>query len=410
MNKIMGDVESVLAFLKNVPLSDNTIKHYEVYLRGSIVPYCEANDINNFSDDEMQRYLEAQMLKVKDGKLTADHVIHQRRAAALLADCMQGRPLMQTRKNYKPRKLCVYFVKLLADYNAYLSQSFARNTRQGHICIIRQFLANLEQNGIQDLDKLMSDNVKDFIMTIAPNRKASMPIVTEAIRKFLFYLADKGIAFINAERFLLNPASRKRKLFPCFTDEEVDSILVSVDRSVPTGKRDYAVIMLALWTGLRAVDILGLKRSDIDWNRNVINVVQDKTDVNIQMDLSPGAGNAIADYILNGRPEIESPYIFVRHKRPFGRLGDNSVDNLMDRVLDKACISREAWDGKSFHAFRRTFSTRLVRAGIPFRSIGDMLGHTNPDSAIRYIALDNDGLRICCMDISRFRTKKAGLI
>jgi len=169
-------------------------------------------------------------------------------------------------------------------------------------------------------------------------------------------------------------------------------------------------MMLALWTGFRGIDILDLKRMDIDWNRKAINVIQDKTVVGIQTELLPGVGNAIADYILNGRPETDSQYIFVRHKRPFNRLSDFAGKDIMSRLLCEADISHEAWDGKSFHAFRRTFGTRLVRAGVPIRFVGEMLGQVNPNSAKRYVALDIEGLRVCCLDLSMFKTEKAGLL
>lgn len=395
MQKIMEAIECVLAFLRNIPLSSSSIKQYKIYLLSSIVPYCEANGIRIFSDDEMHAYAEEQMSKAKNGEFSKSTMIHRRKAAALLADYMQGRELVWGHKSFKQKKLCKYFEEILADYYTYISQSLALRTIRGHICIIRQFLVFIEQNSMKNFNKLTSQNVKDFIAYAAPNHKASISMLTGATKKFLSYLADTGLASINAEWNLINPP-RHRKLLPCFSDKETDTIFDSVDRTTPIGKRDYAIIMLALWTGLRGVDILDLKRSDIDWNRKVINVVQGKTVVCIQIELSSGVGNAIVDYILNGRPETDSPYIFVRHRRPHDRLSDTTGKDIMVRSLCEAGISHEAWDGKSFHALRRTFGTRLVRAGVPIRSVGEMLGHVDPNSAKRYIALDIDGLRVCC--------------
>lgn len=410
MQKIMEAIECVLAFLRKIPLSSSSIKQYKICLRSSIVPYCEANCIESFSDDEMQAYVEKQMSKAKNGEFSSSTMIHRRKAAALLADCMQGRELVWEHKNFKQRRLCEYFEEILADYCIHISQSLALRTIRGHICIIRQFLVFIEQNSMHNFNKLTSENVKDFIVNAAPNNKSSISKLTGATRRFLSYLADTGLASINAELHLINPAPRHRKLLPCFSDKESDAILDSADRTTPIGKRDYAIIMIALWTGLRGVDILDLKRSDIDWNRKVINVVQSKTVVGIQTELSPGVGNAIADYILNGRPETDSPYIFVRHRRPHDRINAITCKAIMVRALCEAGISHEAWDGRSFLALRRTFGTRLVRAGVPIRSVGEMLGHANPNSAKRYVALDIDGLRVCCQDISMFRTKKVGLL
>jgi len=410
MEKIMEAIGCVLKFLQNIPLSNCSIKQYKIYLLSSIVPYCETNCIRSLSDDEMQIYGVEQISKAKNGDFSLSTAIHRRKAAALLADCMQGRELVWKHKSYNQRKLIEYFEEILAYYSTHLSQSLAPRTIRGHICIIRKFLVFIEQNSVQNFNKLTSRNVKDFIVNAAPNHKSSMSMLTGATRRFLSYLANIGLASINAEWNLINPAPRHQKLLPCFSDKDTNAIFESVDRTTPIGKRDYAIIMIGLWTGLRGVDILDLRRLDIDWNRKVINVVQCKTVVRIQTDLAPGVGNAIADYILNGRPETDSPYIFVRHRRPHDRLSDSTGKDIMLRSLYKAGISHEAWDGKSFHALRRTFGTRLVRAGVPIRSVGEMLGHVNPNSAKRYVALDIDGLRICCLDIYMFRTKKVGLL
>jgi site-specific recombinase XerD len=409
VSKIMEASERVLKFLWEIPLSSSTIKHYKSHLRGSIVPYCKLNCIENFSDDEMQDYAKEQMSKVENGEFSRSTMVHRRKAAALLADCMQGRELVWEHRSFKRRILCEYFEEVSNNYYTHISQSLASRTAKRHVGIIRQFLCFIEHNSSQDLNEITPENVKDFIANAAPNNKSSLSTLMGAIRKFLSYLADAGLASVNAEWGLVNPPPRHRKLLPCFTDKEMEAILNSVDKTTPIGKRDYAIMMISLWTGLRGIDILNLKRSDIDWNCKVINVVQNKTLVGIKTELLPGVGNAIADYILNGRPKTDSPYIFVRHKRPYDRLSSVGRD-IMTRCLRKAGIHHEAWDGKSFHAFRRTFGTRLVRAGVPIKLVSELLGHTDPNSARNYVALDIEGLRVCCLEISMFRTKKVGLI
>lgn len=172
MQKILESIECVLAFLRNIPLSDSSIRQYKIYLRSSIVPYCEANYIERFCDDEMQTYVEEQMSKVKNGEFSKSTMIHRRKAAALLADCMQGSELVWEHKSFKQRKLCEYFEEILADYFTQISKFLAQRTTQRNICIIRQFLVFIEQNGMQNFSKLTSENVKYFIAGAIPNHKA----------------------------------------------------------------------------------------------------------------------------------------------------------------------------------------------------------------------------------------------
>jgi site-specific recombinase XerD len=410
MQKILNAVDCVLDFIHEIPLSSGTIDRYKTHYRRDIIPYCETNQLEMFSDDAMNCFMEKQKSRVSDGEISHDYALQLRKAASLLANHMHNRTLVWERKLYNKAKLCEYFDKILEDYTVHLSQYLSPRTVQNCVNYARRFFIFIEKCNVQDLSSLTSEHVGDFIAKTAPTHRGSMSNLTGAIKTILAYLSDLGLININAERYLFNPAPSHKKLLPCFTDDEAEAILNSVDKTTPLGKRDYAVMKTALWTGLRCVDIIGLKRTDIDWNRKVINVFQDKTEVYIQTELPVGVGNAIADYIMDGRPDTNSPYIFVRHNMPYSKLGVTSGNNIIRRYLEKAGVFHKAGDGKTFHAFRRTLGTRLVRAGIPIRSVAEMLGQLNINSAKRYISLDNQGLRICCLDISAFRTRKEGLV
>jgi site-specific recombinase XerD len=408
MQAIMDAVDRVLGFIRDIPLGGNTIKRYDVHYRHSILPYCETNGIELFSDDAMHGYLKNEMSRVEDGKLNCVVFRLQRKAASLLADCMQGRTLAFARSNYAEQKLCGHFGVILDDYITFLSKCSSPGTVRQRSGCARRFVVFLEKCGVMDICGLTPEHVRDYIAAVSQAHRACMPTLTSAIRKVLSYLNESGHTAINAERYLVNPAPARKKVFPCFTDDEAEAILNSVERATALGKRDYAILKTALWTGLRGVDIFGIKRADIDWDKKVINVTQDKTGVYFQARMPSSVGNAIADYILNGRPETDSPHIFVSHIVPYDRLQCGGA-NIIRRYLDNAGISHEAWDGKTFHALRRTMGTRLVRAGVPVRTVGEMLGQLNLNSARRYVALDNHGLRKCCMDITAFKTGKEGL-
>jgi site-specific recombinase XerD len=356
----------------------------------------------------MLGYLESEMAKVEEGMIGVVVYRLQRKAASLLADCMHGRALVLQRKSYVKHELCEHYEMILERYAAHLSNCVSPGTTVQRVQHARRFFAFLEECGIKDLCELRSENVKEYITMALPNYSAGVLSLTKPLKNVLLYLNDSGLTSINAERYLVNPAPSRKKVLPCFTDDEAEAILNCVDRATALGKRDYAVMKTALWTGLRGVDIFGLKKSDIDWNRKVISLTQDKTEVLFQTELSHGVGNAIADYILNGRPDTTSQYIFVSHVVPHAQMKGGGA-NVIRRYLESAGISHEAGDGKSFHAFRRTMGTRLVRAGIPIRSVSEMLGQLKTDSAKRYVALDNHGLSECCMDISAFGTGKEGL-
>lgn len=76
------------------------------------------------------------------------------------------------------------------------------------------------------------------------------------------------------------------------------------------------MLMLAITTGLRAIDIVNLKLKDIDWLRGEIRLIQKKVLIPVILPLMPQAGEALRDHILSGRPQCDSEYIFLTIKYP----------------------------------------------------------------------------------------------
>ena len=62
------------------------------------------------------------------------------------------------------------------------------------------------------------------------------------------------------------------------------------------------MVVLAASTGLRCCDIVALRLDGIDWRHDEIRLVQVKTSKPLVLPLPPLAGNAVAEWILHGRP------------------------------------------------------------------------------------------------------------
>lgn len=302
--------------------------------------------------------------------------------------------------------------ELMSDFQQELSKRLSPGTVRPEMIIIRQFLYFLEQAGVEDAHSMVSENVLDFVRQEAPNHKGSMPRLLRTLRNFVQFLRDKGIVDLDADRFLGTAGRCRQKALPCFTDEELQLIFSKIDRSTDKGRRDYAIFLLAVRTGMRASDISGLKLSDICWTEKTIRVVQKKTKVTLLLPLPIDAGNAIADYILHSRPRTDNPYVFVRLLPPvFSSPVSPTLFNAALRgYIEAAGIGRSGWDGKSFHALRRTAGTKMVSSGVPVSTVAQILGHGNIESSKRYISLDSGTMRTCCLDLGPLHTRKEGLV
>lgn len=96
--------------------------------------------------------------------------------------------------------------------------------------------------------------------------------------------------------------------------------------------------MLTAQTGLRACDIVNLKRKNIDWRAMEIRIVQQKTGKPLTLPLEVESGNAIADYLLHGRPKSDLPYVFLCHTGSLRPLNSRSASAVVTRYMRRAKI------------------------------------------------------------------------
>ena len=75
--------------------------------------------------------------------------------------------------------------------------------------------------------------------------------------------------------------------------------------------------MLLFFTGIRGCDISCMELSDIDWEKEEICIIQQKTANGLTLPMSVAVGNAIYDYVTMERPSSEEAYVFLCMIRPY---------------------------------------------------------------------------------------------
>jgi integrase len=132
------------------------------------------------------------------------------------------------------------------------------------------------------------------------------------------------------------------------------------------------VCLMALNTGLRQNDILGLERKHIDWNENTIRLVQGKTSRGHVLPM-----NDTVRSILKSRWDNGSKYFFPSPKtgKPQG-----SVRHSLERACLRAGIPK-----LTIRDLRRSFGTRVIMEGADAVTAARLLGHSDQRSIHRYV-------------------------
>ncbi len=167
---------------------------------------------------------------------------------------------------------------------------------------------------------------------------------------------------------------------------------------VHKGKRDYAVLMIAVKLGIRTSDIRNLRPANFNWEQHLVSFTQVKTGEPITLPLPTDVGWAVIDYLKNGRPVSDAPEIFLRAVAPYVSL--QNFDNILIKHMRKAGIPLDSIKHHGLHSLRHSLATHMLDEGIPITSIQGVLGHINADSTQKYIGVNVRQLRSCALEVT----------
>ncbi|MFR2649502.1 MAG: tyrosine-type recombinase/integrase, partial [Blautia coccoides] len=202
--------------------------------------------------------------------------------------------------------------------------------------IVSYLLIYCEEKSYCSVNKMVSGDIRGFILYLYGHGYFKPNTITSALsglKRFLSLYPD--IKHLIME--LPTRLPRERRIIEIYNSLETDAINEILSDGSLT-KRNKAICLLLLETGLRAVDVCNIKLSDIDWDKDIIYIKQQKTGIALNIPLRNSYGNTIVDYLLNERPGCNSEHLFVRELAPFTRLSGEGSS--IREILIKRGISR----------------------------------------------------------------------
>jgi integrase len=155
-------------------------------------------------------------------------------------------------------------------------------------------------------------------------------------------------------------------------------------RLVATAPKGYwrAMVILALQTGLRASEIIGLEWQDVDFERHILLVQRGVVDEYV----APPKNNRIRYVVLTNSVVSQLMALPKRSHRIFPvPKSTNSYDYIrrhLKTFTDEAGLPPVGW-----HALRHSFASHLASAGAPLKVIQEALGHSSYEMTLRYAHL-----------------------
>lgn len=274
--------------------------------------------------------------------------------------------------------------------------------RPSTVCTYRRIVSYLliycEGRSYHSVRELVSGDIRGFVLYLYDHGYFRPTTITSGLSGLKRFLS----LYPETERLIMELPSRlprERKIIEVYSRAETDAInRVLSDGSLT--KRDKAICLLLLETGLRAVDVCNIRLSDIDWSKDIIYIKQQKTGKPLHIPLRKSYGNAIADYILDGRPVCRSKYLFVREPAPHTRLNGagSSIRVILLKMETLAGISNKDRVSGSRTA-RHNAASAMLRSGVPMSDISAVLGHRDPNVVSVYLSTDEETMAACTLPL-----------
>ena len=290
------------------------------------------------------------------------------------------------------------------------SQLVHKSTIQVYSRMLGRLVSFLSIKEVTNLSQMSESLLLEFLSSSQSNPSQRVMVV----RGFCQYLVENKLVpahygnLINGYRFPI-----REKLPSVYTPEEVLSIENAINRNKVGGKRLYAAFLLAARLALRISDIIRLKLRDIDWDRNVIRIVQFKTGKVVELPLNAEVGNAIIDYLRSERPVCKDEHVFITLKPPFQHVSRDTINIGFRKAFSDAGINAGRRH-HGIHAMRHSLASELLRSQTPLPTISGILGHTSQTSTMNYLRVDIEAMKRCLLPVppvpDSFYNQKGGIL
>jgi integrase/recombinase XerD len=243
-----------------------------------------------------------------------------------------------------------------------------------------------------DLADLDADLVTAFLDHLEHDRGNS--IRTRNTRLAAIHSLFRYAALVHPEhaasisRVLAIPPKRfDRALVSYLTDAEVDALLAACNLTTWTGRRDQAMLLLAVQTGLRISELIGLTRGDLHLGAGAHVACHGKGRKHRITPLTTNTRSTLNNWLAEDIADPTAPLFPSRHGRPLSR---DAIERRISHYTLIAAESCPSLHDKAItaHVLRHTTAMRLLHAGVDTSVIALWLGHVSVDTTQIYLHAD----------------------
>jgi site-specific recombinase XerD len=286
------------------------------------------------------------------------------------------------------------YQKFIDDFASYMEdeRGLSGATIQRHCGCMQQFFSRYCRDGrLADISISQIDEAIAHKGSRDGCNRGSIKSYADSLRAFFRYAEPQGWCRSGLAAGIMAPRVYPEEALPQGPSwEAVQQVLASTRSDRSKDIRDRAIVMLFMVYGLRSGEVQRLQLEDLDWKREIINIVRPKSRRFQQFPLTQTVGEAILRYLKEVRLRRPSHHVFLTLKAPYSPLSLASLWKVVCDRLRPLDLSIRHYGPRGL---RHACATHLLSQGLSMKEIGDHLGHRSAASTRVYAKVDLAGLR-----------------
>jgi site-specific recombinase XerD len=286
--------------------------------------------------------------------------------------------------------------KLFEQYLSYYEQSRQNPYRQiKHLKkVLASFHDYLERQNIE-LTTMKIEHLDAFMAEFyARLAIGTCRVYRSYIRGFLTYLyRGRKILSTDFAPLLVGRRVYSQPKPPKFLrSQEVRKLFAGLKLSSPAEIRTYAMVHLAYTLGLRPIEISKITLDDISFSKSELTLADRKGNNPMTLPVPEQTIKAIAAYLIHGRPDSQSRYLFLNCQTPYRPVSANRVVGCISKAMKQTGLE------SSSYWLRHTYAQNLLVNGESVFEIKEMLGHDKIESTKNYLRVNIKMMRKVLFD------------
>ena len=403
--KLKELINTAINKLQDDKYRNDTIEDYKFTWK-KFYEMCELFNVEYFDYNIAMKFLEKYYhIDIKNGKGRT----HTRRMRAMhILNSLDKNEKIGIYKKVLDKKIPNSYRGVFNEFEEFLiKEKYVQSTINDFKNTLCKFFQFLNFNKIDSINKVKINDIYKFINFINTKNysQATVYAIKYKLKYFFQYLFENGKFNYSGNDIFPRIAKFDRlKLTSYYSMDDINKIIEQVDTNTKRGKRDLAILLLATVYGLRNSDIVHLKKENIIWNQNKIELIQYKTKRLLELPLTDNVKFAILDYLKNARPNVESEYVFLPTRPPYKYVDMEHFSSLHKSMSDYAKKAGVYTKNKKLglHALRHSLASNMLKNNIDVKTISSVLGHSSCDVTNIYLNIDIDQLRNLSLEVNLY--------